>query len=60
MRGLRGALLGGGAVAVVTEAVGVVSGGTSGVVGGGGDADTADPSLSSHHLSALVLQLCYV
>ena len=57
VRGLRGALLGGGAGAVVAEAVGVASGGRSEVVGGGGDADTADPSLSSHHLLALVLQL---
>ena len=40
------------------EAGGVASGGRSGVVGGGGDAGTADPSLSSHHLLASVLQFC--
>ena len=37
---------------------GVASGGRSGVGGGGGDADTVDPSLSSHHLLASVLQVC--
>ena len=57
VRGPRGALPGGGAAVAVAEAGGVASGGRSGVVGGGGDADTADPSLSSHHLLALVLQL---